>query len=603
MRLKSRIILLLTVSVVLTCTALVLAAVIDIQTTGGMVSADILEKQLKSGVHTFNQYIINSFGSLSHEGGSLKALNGNEIGGSHIFVDRFTGEQNLSASIFELKNNEFIRLTTDIKNADGKRAVNSILDKESSAYELLLKGETFFGDVDIFGRKYASIYSPVKSSNSVIGALQLAIPVHDIENIVRESARQNVIFMVLLGFFLLVIVIVVSVVLSSAIVKPVNLAADQLKELASGEADLTARLSEKGRDEISRLSRHFNEFLGKLSAIVSSVQQVAGDMKYGSSELSANMEENSTAINEIVANLNNMTQMVHSQASSVTEVTATNEQITQNISNLNNQIEKQSTSVEQSTVTIQNMIQNLNHVTAVLQQSADQINQLLETSDEGKEQMANVVALIAKISSDSEGLLEANNIITNIASQTNLLAMNAAIEAAHAGEAGKGFSVVADEIRKLAENAANQSKNISGVLNGIIEAIEQISEASGKTDRTFEAIFEGVKSAKELEDIINSSMMQQEQDGREVLQALSHINNITDEVLTGSKEMAAGSSTNLKEMIRVNDITTSINEGMKELTVGSGEILNSVSHVSNLTVKNDEDIASLLHTVDGFKIK
>ena len=131
-------------------------------------------------------------------------------------------------------------------------------------------------------------------------------------------------------------------------------------------------------------------------------------------------------------------------------------------------------------------------VTNTLIKNSDNVHDLTEASEVGRNGLQEVAANIHEIARESEGLMEINSVMENIASQTNLLSMNAAIEAAHAGEAGKGFAVVADEIRKLAESSSEQSKTIGSVLKKIKSSIDKITKSTENVLLKFEAMDHGV---------------------------------------------------------------------------------------------------------------
>ena len=151
--------------------------------------------------------------------------------------------------------------------------------------------------------------------------------------------------------------------------------------------------------------------------------------------------------------------------------------------------------------------------------------------------MSNVATDIREIARESESLLEINSVMQNIASQTNLLSMNAAIEAAHAGESGRGFAVVADEIRKLAESSSQQSKTISGVLKKIKSSIDKITRSTDNVMSKFGAIEGGVRVVAEQENGILNAMTEQGAGSAQIMQAIAQLNDITGQVKDDARQM------------------------------------------------------------------
>jgi methyl-accepting chemotaxis protein len=252
---------------------------------------------------------------------------------------------------------------------------------------------------------------------------------------------------------------------------------------------------------------------------------------------------------------------------------------------------------------IEEMLANIQSVTQTLVKNGENVKSLSNASESGHQGLQDVAEDIKEISKESEGLLDINSVIENIASQTNLLSMNAAIEAAHAGEAGKGFAVVADEIRKLAENSSEQSKTISTVLKKITESISTITTATDEVLKRFEVITDGVKTVQQQEDTIRSAMEEQMAGSKQILDGVVHMKDMTEGVQSGAQEMLEGSQQVVSESHNMESATQEITNGINEMARGAVQINQAIDQINNAATQNKESITALQDEVSRFKVE
>ena len=420
------------------------------------------------------------------------------------------------------------------------------------------------------------------------------------EALARRTVSKDFLMMIIIALSVIAVAVVISVSVYISITNPINVTILMLKDIGAG--DLTKRLALTGENELGSMARYLNATLEKIQNLIETIKQESLRLSGIGKDLAANMDGTGSKIQEITLRLQGMKKRIMEQSDGVTQTNAIMAHITENIEKLNGDVEKQSDGVVRSSSAIEQMFASVRSVTNTLVQNATNVKTLMEASDVGRVGLREVAEEIQAISRDSEGLLEINKVMQNISSQTNLLSMNAAIEAAHAGESGKGFAVVADEIRKLAESAGKQSQTISAVLKKIHDSIGKISRSTNNVLTKFEAIDAGVKTVSQQEEHIRNAMEEQENGSRQILETIEELNKLSQEVKYGADEMREGSQEVIRQGQNLETATKEITGGMNEIA-GSAEHINlAVGEVQNITVRNKESIDALVAAASKFKV-
>lgn len=403
--------------------------------------------------------------------------------------------------------------------------------------------------------------------------------------------------------FFLAIVITLILVFRKSIVSARKVS-DALSE---GAGDLTIRLPVINIDETGDLIHSFNRFLDKIQSIITNIKEntyvLTGNIQNIRSSINIGVSDFETLNKEFKEELINSNKIAESSASASrvsfmqrTRINAVNETIRQLLDNINEISEKmksQSDAVNRTSVSVQQMMANI----VTVSQGSTRANTYSKILDAEARDGGNISESVADsiqgIKDYSKQITNITQVIHNISEQTNLLAMNAAIEAAHAGDYGRGFTVVAEKIRKLAEDTANNSTVINDLIEETIQAIEQTVALVSKSAASSDKILE---SSVMLSDVISSiSMANEELDvGRkDILNNVSNLNIITEavqELSVRQMQMSSMVSQNIAGVDKLaEDVVNVVNNTENDVKVLLGSIEN-VAELSNTTVDSMESM-------------
>jgi methyl-accepting chemotaxis protein len=443
-----------------------------------------------------------------------------------------------------------------------------------------------------------SIFRPIiNSSGKSIGFAACSFRSEDLADMLEGQEKNTVIICIafiaagILAFFFL----------SVSFFKSLSQVSVSLHKIASDESDLSREIPVSKKDEVGILAENFNAVIRKLRSTMDSIKESSSQLADTGKELLSKTEAAIGAFDNAACAIEEINKQTKEQNDFTTKVSDGIKTTGAEIKRLGERQQEQTAAIRQSSASMEEMTSNISAIDASLTHITEKYADLVKVTESGQKLQNDVVRQIQIIAGHSKGLNAANETISEIAQQTNLLAMNAAIEAAHAGEAGKGFAVVAGEIRTLAENSAKQSNAINLLLTNITEAINGIVDLSGNSLKSFNNIGSRIHEIDSMMQEVHQGMIEQTNGIKEMLETTKVIADTAGSINEASKMMEKTSTESFNGIDTLHSYAEKLKDGMDNISTQVTRMRELSESAEKASTKNSIIAEEVSELVNSFK--
>ncbi|MBN1649511.1 MAG: methyl-accepting chemotaxis protein [Spirochaetales bacterium] len=404
----------------------------------------------------------------------------------------------------------------------------------------------------------------------------------------------------LIIFLVLVVPLLIALLIANVLagrIKRIDIGISHMKD-----GDLADRIEVRSRDEMGRLSNNINSFTDELSSSMLQIKQASRNNNDIKESLLQSVGRVVATTDKVNLSAKSITEGMEKLRETIRITDAAGGTVEEQLNMLEAVLNNQVAMVEESTAAITEMIAAVGNVSEIITKKKSVLSDLVEFSRDGGKKLGNTNRIIELIHNSIEQIRGTTKIISGIAGQTNLLAMNAAIEAAHAGDAGRGFAVVASEIRNLAEATTKNSGQINGIMKEVIANIEAAAESGRNTGNTFGKIDTEVSETAAAFDEIVQAMTELKVSGEQILEAMVHLNEYSGQVKDGDASIRDAAEENRKAIESVEAISQVTNSQISEIMDAIGSLAREMDTVNSMTKMADDISRNLEKEVKKFKV-
>ena len=414
-------------------------------------------------------------------------------------------------------------------------------------------------------------------------------------------------FVILIRFvpFILSAIVILIIVISILILRSIAVQITSMSmamQFISSEGDLSTRIEIKSKDELGAVSNDFNDLVDRIRNLIIGIKSSTELTNKTKENIVASSDSTSATIRNIKNNTSSLLgeteildRQIEENMSSVTHVSS-------RISDIDDQMAELVAMVEESSSAITEMMSSITSVSQITGKKSESINQLVSVVTEGSATLNEMAeSFKVEVLDKIHGISEMAETIQSISSQTNLLSMNAAIEAAHAGDAGKGFAVVADEIRKLAETSSSSTASITQIIKEISEGVQETGVKTQKSSEAFGMINKEMQEAKHAFDEIATSTHELNAGGEQILGALSQLNEVTAKIKNASEDIAEISERIVESQHNLKNVSNKVTKGMNDINTESENIVTASEEIVQYSSDLDSKVNDLKVETEKFK--
>ncbi len=499
-----------------------------------------------------------------------------------------------------------------------EKSIDIIISKlevmDTHDIQFVFETRSFFeimSDTSLFTKndKYRMDYTNVRAIDqalSIIGTTSeilnkaLSNTRDELAKKVDDKAKVNTLYTYISSALAALLALFFSIIFSGNISKKIGQIKNILHQISS--KNLAVKIDINTKDEFNELADYvkdlissLHEFIETAGQSVDNVMETKDAIANGTNRSAESLNNINSSIGEITSQFSTLDQNIERSSLDITNMDT-------EIVNIVNNISDQSEAVSNSSSAIEEMTASVNQIAALTSKKQESTNGLLKVVASGGVTVENTFENIKQVNSELDQVKDLVDVIKNVADQTNILSMNAAIESAHAGDAGKGFSVVADEIRSLAEYTSNNVQAINSAITSISTRIASSLKASEESSIVFEQINRDVNDFSMAMSEISSSIEELAAGGAEVLNSTNRVSSLNHEVNEGANKIKEQSAMIEHSMQSIQSISRDVNSNIIGISKGTNSVLESFVGINDISAQSGEQISDLAKRMNEYNL-